>query len=93
MFEVLLQLETNLIFIYLFVQDVVSVADLLGWFLGLLDLPPELRDVLLKHTQSSRSVKKQHLCCVCVSQSIPNMEVAAFHQYRDPTEFLALRQK
>lgn len=50
-FEVLLQLETNLIFINLFVQDVVSVADLLGWFLGLLDLPPEFRDVLLKCTQ------------------------------------------
>lgn len=51
-----MQLKTNLIFIDLFVQDVVSVADLLGWFLGLLNLPPEFRDVLLKHTESSCSV-------------------------------------
>lgn len=58
MFEVILQLKTNLIFINLLVQDVVSVADLLRWFLGLLDLPPELRDVLLKRTESSCSVKK-----------------------------------
>lgn len=51
MFEVSLRSETNLIFINLFVQDVVSVADLLGWFLGLLDLSPEFGDVLLRHAE------------------------------------------
>lgn len=39
--------RSHLVLVDLLVQDVVSVADLLGRFLGLLDLPPQLGDVLL----------------------------------------------
>ena len=38
----------HLVLVDLLVQDVVPVADLLGRFLGLLDLPAQLGDVLLE---------------------------------------------